>query len=113
VVFENDEDRKGFLFRLGKVCECHGWRVAASKDAKHVRIGKTDKNVEMRNLTLYKSKNLRKYEKANGSCCKIYIQSHVRTRSWFKDGEVKVWDDTGDQAYSAPKTRKRTTNLKE
>lgn len=29
VVFENDEDRKGFLFRLGKVCECHGWRVHA------------------------------------------------------------------------------------
>jgi putative transposase len=28
-VFEDDEDRKGFLFRLGKVCECHGWRVHA------------------------------------------------------------------------------------
>ena len=23
VVFENDEDRQEFLFRLGKVCECH------------------------------------------------------------------------------------------
>ena len=29
MVFETDEDRKGFLFRLGKVCECHGWRVHA------------------------------------------------------------------------------------
>lgn len=29
VVFENDEDRKGFLFRLGKVCESHGWRIHA------------------------------------------------------------------------------------
>jgi REP element-mobilizing transposase RayT len=29
VVFKNDEDRKGFLFRLGKVLECHGWRVHA------------------------------------------------------------------------------------
>lgn len=28
-VFEDDEDRKGFLFRLGKVCECHGWRIHA------------------------------------------------------------------------------------
>ena len=27
VVFENDEDRKGFLFRLCKVYECQGWRV--------------------------------------------------------------------------------------
>jgi hypothetical protein len=29
VVFENDEDRKGFLFRLAKVCVSHGWRVHA------------------------------------------------------------------------------------
>ena len=29
VVFENDVDRKEFLFRLGKVCECHGWRIHA------------------------------------------------------------------------------------
>jgi REP element-mobilizing transposase RayT len=29
LVFENDEDRKAFLFRLGKVCECHGWLVHA------------------------------------------------------------------------------------
>ena len=29
VVFENDEDRKGFLLRFGKVCACHGWRVHA------------------------------------------------------------------------------------
>ena len=29
VVFEDDEDRKGFLFRLAKVCASHGWRVHA------------------------------------------------------------------------------------
>ncbi|MEO7097753.1 MAG: transposase [Luteolibacter sp.] len=28
-VFETDEDRKSFLFRLGKICESHGWRVHA------------------------------------------------------------------------------------
>jgi len=28
-IFETDEDRKGFLFRLGKVCGSHGWRVHA------------------------------------------------------------------------------------
>lgn len=26
-VFESDEDRKSFLFRLGQVCGSHGWRV--------------------------------------------------------------------------------------
>ena len=28
-VFETDEDGKSFLFRLGQVCESHGWRVHA------------------------------------------------------------------------------------
>jgi putative transposase len=28
-IFENDEDRKAFLFRLGQVCESRGWRVHA------------------------------------------------------------------------------------
>lgn len=41
----------------------------------------------------------------------VYVQSHVRTRQWFKDGETFVWDDGGknqDVAYSAPKTRRKT-----
>lgn len=29
VIFECDDDRKGFLSRLGKVCRSHGWRVHA------------------------------------------------------------------------------------
>ena len=28
-IFEDDQDRKGFLFRLAKVCGSHGWRVHA------------------------------------------------------------------------------------
>jgi REP element-mobilizing transposase RayT len=28
-VLETDDDRKSFLFRLGEVCESHGWRVHA------------------------------------------------------------------------------------
>jgi len=59
------------------------------------------------------SGTLKRYAKADGNCRKIYIQSHIRTRSCFKDGEVKVWDESGDQAYSSPKTKKRTSNLKD
>lgn len=29
VVFEDDADRKSFIFRLGQVCESHGWKVHA------------------------------------------------------------------------------------
>jgi hypothetical protein len=27
-VFETDNDRKSFVFRLGQVCASHGWRFA-------------------------------------------------------------------------------------
>ena len=29
VVFETDDDRKAFVFRLAQVCESHGWRIHA------------------------------------------------------------------------------------
>ena len=43
----------------------------------------------------------------------VYVQSHVRSRFWFKDGETFVWQDEGaDQpTYSAPKTKRRSKNL--
>ena len=38
---------------------------------------------------------------------KIYIQSHVRTRQWFKNGKPCQWKDgkdNGDVEYAPPKT---------
>jgi DNA (cytosine-5)-methyltransferase 1 len=40
----------------------------------------------------------------------IYVQSHVRTRQWFKDGKTLIWNDGSDNghaAYSTPKTKRR------
>jgi DNA (cytosine-5)-methyltransferase 1 len=45
----------------------------------------------------------------------IYLQSHVRTRQWFKDGKVIVWDDdelNGGAAYGVPKTVKKIKGLR-
>jgi DNA (cytosine-5)-methyltransferase 1 len=44
----------------------------------------------------------------------VYIQSHVRTRQWFKAGETFVWEEGGDNEsaqYTAPKTRRKTALL--
>jgi hypothetical protein len=45
-VFETDDDRKSFVFRLGQVCASHGWRVHA-----WVLMGKaldeTSKDIQM------------------------------------------------------------------
>lgn len=32
-----------------------------------------------------------------------YVQAHVRTRRWFKDGKALIWDESA-QHYGAPKT---------
>jgi len=45
----------------------------------------------------------------------IYVQSHVRTRQWFKDGKTVVWQDGDDNvhaAYGEPKTKRRVKALK-
>lgn len=44
----------------------------------------------------------------------VYVQSHVRTRQWFRDGETFVWEEgasNDDIKYSAPRTRLRTALL--
>jgi DNA (cytosine-5)-methyltransferase 1 len=44
----------------------------------------------------------------------IYVQSHVRTRQWFKDGETFVWEDgeeNSDAQYSLPKTKRKSALL--
>ena len=43
----------------------------------------------------------------------MYVQSHVRTRQWFKDGETFVWHDGNEDqpTYSSPKTKRRAKNI--
>ena len=42
----------------------------------------------------------------------VYIQSHVRTRSWFKDGKAVTEDGEG-VSYNAPKTVRKTSRVME
>lgn len=44
----------------------------------------------------------------------IYVQSHVRTRMWYKAGETFVWEDGGENdeaAYAAPKTERKVSDI--
>lgn len=44
----------------------------------------------------------------------VYLQSHVRTRQWFKDGKAIQWNDgaeNGAANYKAPVTKRRVRNL--
>ncbi|WP_373651407.1 DNA cytosine methyltransferase [Schlesneria sp. DSM 10557] len=44
----------------------------------------------------------------------VYVQSHVRTRQWFKGGETFIWDDAIDAkpSYASPKTKRKTSAIK-
>ena len=44
----------------------------------------------------------------------VYVQSHVRTRQWFRKGEAKVWEDgesNKDVSYAAPVTVRSERSL--
>lgn len=44
----------------------------------------------------------------------MYVQSHVRTRQWFKGGQTLVWSDedhNGHPTYSKPKTMRRVSAI--
>jgi DNA (cytosine-5)-methyltransferase 1 len=41
----------------------------------------------------------------------VYLQSHVRTRKWFKDGKTYVRSSETDSSYAPPKTVRRTRRL--
>ncbi len=45
----------------------------------------------------------------------VYVQSHVRTRQWYKDGETFVWEQGKDNEgaqYAAPKTKRKSGLMK-
>lgn len=44
----------------------------------------------------------------------VYLRSHVRTRMWFKQGSVYLWNDGGENAdakYSRPVTERRVRSI--
>lgn len=44
----------------------------------------------------------------------VYVQSHVRTRQWFKDGKTLVWEDGEDNtlaAYEPPQTLRKISAI--
>ena len=46
----------------------------------------------------------------------VYIQAHVRTRQWFRNGETIKWNDGGDNRgaeYGAAKTVRKSKNMME
>lgn len=93
-------------------CGTTAEKYAQVGNAVPVCLARLSGEIIARNLDILRDRNWRAYAKPAETLRKIYVQSHVRTRNWFKDGETCVWTDEGDTpVYSAPKTVRKVSTL--
>lgn len=78
------------------------------------RLGRVAGTVVAEALDQLKSRRWRQYATVREGYRLVYLQSHVRTRKWFKGGKTYVWgeDDDGDTRYASPKTKKKVKTLR-
>lgn len=90
-----------------------GEQYAQVGNAVPVRLGTVAGEVIAKHLDALAKQGWKLRAKAPPEFRIIYVQSHVRTRQWFKDGETFVWDenDQDKPTYSAPKTKRRVAAL--
>ncbi len=79
-----------------------------------VRLGRVAGEVIAAELDRLTQRNWKPYPNKPDSYRIKYVQSHIRTRQWFKNGETVIWQDAEDDnaaAYASPKTKRRTKQM--
>jgi len=73
------------------------------------RLGLVAGNVVADALDTMRARRWQPYATVQEGFRIVYLQSHIRTRRWFKDGKTIVWGDEGDRdmRYGAPKTQRK------
>jgi DNA (cytosine-5)-methyltransferase 1 len=92
--------------------EFHGTtaeQYAQVGNAVPVRLGEVTGAVIADALDKLKLRRMRPFAKPPSPYRIVYIQAHVRTRQWFKNGEVKLWNATShnEAVYRKPVTQRR------
>jgi DNA (cytosine-5)-methyltransferase 1 len=89
-------------------------KYAQVGNAVPVRLGRVAGQVILDHLDRLRARSWEPYPDKPGAYRIRYVQSHVRTRVWYKDGATVVWADGGENAhasYKAPKTKRKETNM--
>jgi len=97
-----------------QVCGTTAEKYAQIGNAVPVRLGTVAGEVVSKQLDLLREREWKPCPKKPDAYRIIYVQSHVRTRQWFKAGKTFIWDDGGSNghaAYAAPKTKRKSTKL--
>jgi DNA (cytosine-5)-methyltransferase 1 len=98
------------------VCGKTHEQYAQIGNAVPVRLGQVAGEVIAENLEILKRRKWQKLSTKPEAYRIIYIQSHVRTRQWFKDGQTFVWHD-GEQnrqaIYKSSKTKRKSKKIQQ
>lgn len=97
-----------------EVCGKVAQQYAQIGNAVPVRLGTIAGEVIANQLAALEAHRWQPYSERPDAYRILYVQSHVRTRQWFKDGETFVWQDGEDNeraTYAPPKTRRKTSTI--
>lgn len=99
-----------------RVCGTPAQQYAQIGNAVPVRLGRVGGEVIAQQLHLLRDRDWKPHARKPTAYRVIYVQSHVRTRQWFKDGETFVWNDGDGESnehavYAAPKTKRRMSAI--
>lgn len=97
-----------------QICGTPSQQYAQVGNAVPVRLGEIAGQVIADGMDVLEQRNWRAHVKAPESYRVVYVQSHVRTRQWFKKGETFVWSDGGENshaAYEPPQTMRRVSAI--
>lgn len=86
-------------------------QYAQAGNAVPVRLGEVAGEVVASALDKLAARDWQPYPDKPDAYRVVYVQSHVRTRQWFKAGRTFVWKDegeNGDAYYNGPVTRRKT-----
>lgn len=95
---------------VGTVAE----KYAQAGNAVPIRLGRVAGGVVAEQLDTLRKRNWQRDPFRPESYRIIYVQSHVRTRRWFKNGQPVVWDSGTSKAsarYGGPKTKRKAKKL--
>lgn len=95
-------------------CGTPSEQYAQVGNAVPVRLGAVAGQVIARELDTLQARRWRPLADKPDAYRIIYVQSHVRTRQWYKGGKTFVWEDGSDNddaTYDAPQTLRKISAL--
>ena len=95
-------------------CGTPSQQYAQAGNAVPIRLGTVAGEVIAKQLEQLRKRQWEPYSTEPDAYRVVYVQSHVRTRQWFKDGKTITWEDGEANAsarHAAPRTKRNTTAM--